>query len=277
MSSSMILFLGKAEIPCNMNTLSKSELAELLHSKYEQFNAANFIEDDPISIPHQFTQKEDIEISGFLSAIIAWGRRAMIIRNARCLMEMMDWAPYSYVMQANEEELARTASFVHRTFNGMDCRAMILALRKVYREHGGLEGIFTQGISLADADVFPAIVYARSALSSNPDFPQRTHKHLANPAKGSSAKRINMYLRWMVRDDGRGVDFGLWKGIKTRQLICPLDVHTGNVGRKLGLLTRKQNDWKAAKELTENLKQFCSEDPVKYDYSLFGLGVIDGF
>lgn len=257
--------------------INPQELRALLNEKYEEFNRPEFIENDPISIPHEYSRKEDIEISAFLSATIAWGRRSMIIRNARRLMELMDHAPLDFVMGANEEELLPLSSFVHRTFQGEDCRAFILGIREVYQHHGGLESIFTNAISRKDENVFSAIVSARNLLSQRPDFPSRTHKHLANPAKGSSAKRINMFLRWMVRDDRRGVDFGLWKGIEKRQLICPLDVHTGNVGRKLGLLERKQNDWKAAAELTNNLASFCAEDPVKYDFSLFGLGVIDGF
>ena len=260
-----------------MMKLSFNDLKELLDTKYEEFNQPGFIENDPISIPHEFSRKEDIEISAFLSAIIAWGRRDIIIRNAKRLMEMMDWEPFQFIMRSTQRDRVSISSFVHRTFNGQDCEAIILGLRDIYANHGGLEGIFSSNLSNSDENVFSAIVSARQKLSSASDFPQRTHKHLANPAKGSSAKRINMFLRWMVRDDGRGVDFGLWKGIQKRQLICPLDVHTGNVGRKLQLLTRKQNDWKAAVELTQNLSRFCAEDPVKYDFSLFGLEVIDGF
>lgn len=190
-------------------------------------------------------------------------------------MERMDAAPYAFVTGASEAELKRLDSFVHRTFNGIDCRAMVLALRRVYREAGGLEAIFSQGVAASDTDVKNGIISARTALLAYADFPPRTHKHLANPAKGSSAKRINMFLRWMVRRDGRGVDFGLWSGIRADQLICPLDVHTGNVGRILGLITRKQNDWKTALALTEALRTFCPEDPVRYDYSLFGLGIYE--
>ncbi|MEO1451166.1 MAG: TIGR02757 family protein [Bacteroidota bacterium] len=257
--------------------MDQKTLKDLLDRKYDQFNTGDFIREDPVSIPHQFQQKEDIEISGFLTALIAWGRRNMIIRHARELMERMDQAPFDFVMQADQAELTRVDDFVHRTFNGLDCRALILSLRRVYTEAGGLEDIFTSGLRPGDTDVMHAIIHAREALLAGPNFPQRTHKHVANPAKGSSAKRINMFLRWMVRNDGRGVDFGIWEGIRADQLICPLDVHTGNVGRKLGLLTRKQNDWKAALALTESLRVFCPEDPVRYDYSLFGLGIYEGF
>lgn len=231
------------------------------------------MEDDPVQIPHMYSQKEDIEISGLFSAVIAWGQRVTIIKNATALMARMDHAPYEYVMHANEAELRRLEGFVHRTFNSIDARAIVLGLRKVYQEDGGLEQIFVEGLKTGDDSVFHAIVHARNMLSSREDFPKRTHKHLANPAKGSSAKRLNMFLRWMVRDDKQGVDFGIWKKIPASLLVCPLDVHTGNVARKIGLLQRKQNDWKAASELTQNLKMYCPEDPVKYDFALFGLGV----
>ncbi len=247
-------------------------LQGLLDEAYDRYNQPDFIEEDPISIPHQFRQKEDIEISGFLTALIAWGRRVMIMRNAQSLVERMDLAPYEFVMQASEEELARLDGFVHRTFNAIDAHALVLALRRVYQEEGGLEAIFANGLTETSENVYSALTSARTQLLASADFPKRSQKHVANPATGSSAKRINMYLRWMVRKDKRGVDFGIWKGIGMHQLICPLDVHTGNVGRKLGLLTRKQNDWKAALELTNALRAFCPEDPVKYDFSLFGLG-----
>lgn len=256
-----------------MTALSKTELFDLLEDSHERFNRADFIQDDPVGIPHRFERKEDIEISGFLSALIAWGRREMIIRSANSLMERMDHAPFEFVMNANDDELTRMDGFVHRTFNQEDAKTLLKSLKVAYLEHGGLERIFSAGITASSTSVKDAILHAREVLTSVPDFLPRTGKHLANPARGSSAKRLNMYLRWMVRDDNRGVDFGIWKEIPASLLICPLDVHTGNVGRELGLLSRKQNDWKAALELTENLRKFCPEDPVKYDFSLFGLGV----
>lgn len=249
------------------------EIKSLLDQKFHQYNKAFFIEDDPISIPHSYTEKEDKEISGFLTALIAWGRRNMIMKNARSLMARMDERPYDFVLHASKEELGRLSGFVHRTFNELDAKSLVLALREAYRDHGGLEQIFSKGIKSSDQTVFGGIMNARQVLSSVEGFPPRTHKHLANPSKGSSAKRINMYLRWMVRDDKQGVDFGLWKGISPAQLICPLDVHTGNVARKLGILQRKQNDWRAAEELTGMLRTLCPEDPVRYDFALFGLGV----
>lgn len=250
-----------------------ASLQALLEQTHDRYNRPDFIPDDPVQIPHQYSHKEDIEISGFLTALIAWGRRDIIIRNAQALLARMDDAPYEFVAHATEGELARLDDFVHRTFNGRDARALVLSLRLAYGEHGGLEGVFTAGLRPEHAQVGAAIVHARERLSRHPDFPARTHKHLANPAAGSSAKRINMFLRWMVRRDRRGVDFGLWAGIRMDQLICPLDVHTGTVARKLGLLQRKQNDWKAAEALTDTLRAYCPEDPVKYDFSLFGLGV----
>ncbi|MEL6847951.1 MAG: TIGR02757 family protein [Bacteroidota bacterium] len=257
--------------------MSLDELREFLLLKHDQFNQADFIPDDPVSIPHRFDKKEDIEIAGFFSALIAWGRRNMIIRNANRLMEIMEQQPFQYVMEASENELSRLEAFVHRTFNGQDARGLVLSLRRVYAEHGGLEGIFSQGVKAQDGDVKGGILHAREKLLASPEILPRTHKHVANPAKGSSAKRINMFLRWMVRKDKRGVDFGLWEGIGMHQLICPLDVHTGNVARKLGILDRKQNDWKAAAALTETLRRLDADDPVKFDFSLFGLGVVDGF
>jgi uncharacterized protein (TIGR02757 family) len=253
--------------------VSTEDLKALLDQSHSQYNQPSFISEDPISIPHQFSDKEDIEIAGFLTALIAWGRRPLIIRSAERMMDCMDRSPAAFVRGASDGELARLDDFVHRTFNGIDARALVLALRRVYQEAGGLEGAFCEGVKKGDSDVYGGILHARAALTAAPDFPQRTHKHLANPAKGSSAKRINMFLRWMVRRDHQGVDFGLWKGISPHQLLCPLDVHTGNVARSLGLLQRKQNDWKAVIELTEKLRAFCPEDPVKYDFSLFGLGV----
>ncbi|MEL6252788.1 MAG: TIGR02757 family protein [Bacteroidota bacterium] len=258
-----------------MSLIAPEDLKSFLDQQYERYNTPDFITEDPISIPHQFCKKEDIEISGFFSALIAWGRRDIIIRNARKLMERMEWAPFDFVSNAEEEELDALADYVHRTFNGEDLKALILGIRRVYQEEGGLEGIFSKGIQVQDIDIGNAIIYARSRLSASDTFPKRTHKHLANPSKGSSAKRISMYLRWMVRKDDRGVDFGIWDSIRMDQLICPLDVHTGTIARKLGILQRKQNDWKAALELTKALKAFDPHDPVKYDYSLFGLGAYD--
>ena len=253
--------------------MTRETLFDLLEESHDRYNRPDFIEDDPVKIPHGFSRKEDIEIAGFLTALIAWGRRDLIIRSAESLMERMDRAPYDFVVHASDEDLDRLRGFVHRTMNEDDIRGLVLALRQLYRDHDGLEGAFAKGLDTASDSVEPAILHARSLLTNSPTLLPRTEKHLANPAKGSSAKRINMFLRWMVRQDRRGVDFGIWTSIPASHLICPLDVHTGTVGRQLGLLTRKQNDWKAAAELTAALRSFCPEDPVKYDFSLFGLGV----
>ena len=253
----------------------KEELKRLLDEKFAQYNTPAFIEEDPVSIPHQFHKKEDIEIAGFLTALIAWGRRNMIIRNAERLIGLMEGEPYRFVMEFEEGDLQPFGEFVHRTFNGLDCQALLRSLQQVYRQHGGLEGIFSKGVKAEDTDVYGGILSARETLLSHESLLPRTHKHVANPASGSSAKRINMFLRWMVRKDAGGVDFGLWDHISPHQLICPLDVHTGNVARRLGLLIRKQNDWKAALALTDALRAFDPQDPVKYDFALFGMGVYD--
>ncbi len=248
-------------------------LFDLLERAHDQFNRPDFIDNDPILIPHLFSRKEDIEIAGFLTALLAWGRRDIIIRSAKDFLARMDMAPYDFVTQASHEEMARLDSIVHRTFQGPDAKSLVLGLREAYLQHGGLEGLFSRGIHPSHTDVEVAIIHARTRLTAAEGFAPRSEKHLANPAKGSSAKRINMFLRWMVRKDRRGVDFGLWTQISPAQLVCPLDIHTETVGKALGLLSRSQRDWKAARELTDSLRRFCPEDPVKYDFSLFGLGV----
>jgi uncharacterized protein (TIGR02757 family) len=251
-----------------------NELRAFLDEKVDLYNRPDFIESDPIQIPHQFTSKEDIEISGFLASVIAWGNRKMIIKNAQKMMELMGNTPYDFVMSHTENDLELLESFVHRTFNGQDFIGFIKGLQHIYTNYNGLEAVFTkhtENNSTQNAIVaFKTIFFESSHL-------QRTEKHLPNPSIGSAAKRINMFLRWMVRNDNRNVDFGLWKSIPTSALSCPLDVHSGNVARKLGLLTRKQNDAKALTELDTNLRQLDPNDPVKYDFALFGLGVFEGF
>jgi uncharacterized protein (TIGR02757 family) len=250
-----------------------SEIKELLDEKADQYNRLDFIETDPIQIPHLFTRKKDAEIAGFLTATIAWGQRVTIIHNAKRLLDIMDGAPYDFIIDATTLDLDRLDRFVHRTFNGVDAKTFVLSLRHLYRNHGGLEGAFTEGFQKGSAA--DAIVYVRN-LFFTPDHPQRTEKHFSNPHKGSSAKRLNMYLRWMVRSDEREVDLGLWKSISPSLLDLPLDVHTGNVSRSLGLLKRKQNDYKSVAEIMKRLRKFNPEDPVIYDYALFGLGVFEG-
>lgn len=248
--------------------MTKTELKEFLDHKYASFNNHAFIDEDPILIPHRFTKKEDIEISGFLAATIAWGQRKTIINNAKSLMERMDHEPHRYILEASEKEMRSLDGFVHRTFNDIDLRHFVISLRRIYQDKG-LEALFENGV-LAGMQALQSYFFPGN-------HPVRTQKHVANPQKGSSAKRINMFLRWMVRKDQRGVDFGLWESVSPSQLFLPLDVHTGNVARQLKLLSRKQNDWKAVEEVTKALRKFDPEDPIKYDFALFGLGVYEKF
>jgi uncharacterized protein (TIGR02757 family) len=254
--------------------LEYSELRDFLNEKVRQYNRPDFIELDPIQIPHQYKLKEDIEIAGFLAAVIAWGKRASIILSAQKIMKLMGHSPYEFVMEHREEHLERMAGFVHRTFNSEDLIYFIRALRHIYLNRDGLEGIF-QSYQTEDS-LQPAIHLLKQEFFSL-DHPARTRKHLPDPGKGSAAKRINMFLRWMVRKDGMGVDFGLWKNIVPAILSCPLDVHTGNVARKLGLIKRPQNDARAVEELDAVLRGFDAEDPVKFDFALFGLGISEKF
>ena len=248
-------------------------IRSLLESKFHEYNTPGFIHGDPVSIPHNYTAKQDIEISGFLSATLSWGTRQSIVNSASRLMELMDSSPADFLINAREIAYRRFLNFVHRTFKGDDCLFFLQALKTVYLEHGGMEAVFAQGYR-KEEKISGAIAEFRSAMLKTPHL-ARSEKHLADPAKGSAAKRINMFLRWMVRKDDKGVDFGIWKNIRQADLMCPLDVHTGRVARKLGLLSRNQDDWKAVEELTENLRKFDRDDPVKYDYALFGLGVFE--
>jgi uncharacterized protein (TIGR02757 family) len=254
--------------------MNKKELKEFLDNKVIQYNNPKFIESDPIQIPHQFSIKEDIEITAFLTATIAWGKRQMIIKNSNKMLEIMDNSPYDYVMNHSETDLEKTAPFVHRTFNGDDFSFFVKSLQNIYLHHNGLEGVFNQ--FTVDENNKRVIHNFKKVFFEVP-HQQRTMKHVSDPMKGSASKRINMFLRWMVRRDNTGVDFGLWKDIPMSKLSCPLDVHSGNVARKLGLLTRKQNDWRALEELDTNLRKLDANDPTKYDFALFGLGVFEKF
>ncbi len=247
------------------------DLHAFLDKQCEHFNRPEFIESDPVSIPHLFSGKEDIEISGFLTATISWGQRGSIVRNARRLVSLMDDSPYSFIMRASPADLRKIQGFVHRTFNSDDLLFFIEALRNIYSEHGGLEAVFTEGFRLGNSSAYHAINHFRKIFLGTEHL-KRSEKHIAYPGGGSSAKRINMFLRWLVRRDAHGVDFGLWKKISPASLCCPLDVHSGTTARKLGLLIRKQNDWKSVEELTGNLRILDPKDPVKYDFALFGLG-----
>lgn len=256
--------------------IRQADLKSFLDEKVELYNTVAFIEKDPISIPHLFSKKEDIEIAGFLAATIAWGQRATIVKNALRLIRNMDHAPYDFVMNFKESDLSVFRTFVHRTFNGDDCKYFLWTLKNMYQKYGTLESAFCNGFDAESPDTKTAILLFRERFFELDHLP-RTQKHVANPQRKSAAKRINMFLRWMVRKDEQGVDFGIWKKIKPSQLICPLDVHSGTVARKMGLLTRNVNDWQAAKELSEALKRMDDEDPVKYDFALFGLGIYHGF
>jgi uncharacterized protein (TIGR02757 family) len=250
------------------------EIKQLLEEKYRQYNKVSFIEKDPVSIPHLFTQKENIEIAGFLSATIAWGQRSTIISNARRLMKLLHDDPYQFILNIEDEDLRMLASFCHRTFNGADLICFLRALSHIYKKHGGLEAVFIRGYE-KERNIKAALIYFRKIfleLKHN----MRTEKHIANTETGASAKRLNMFLRWMVRKDQAGIDFGLWNKISPADLYIPLDIHTGNVARSLGILSRGQNDWKAVEELTHILKSFDPDDPVKYDFALFGMGIFEG-
>ena len=250
--------------------LSNAELKEILDEKVELYNRPGFIEPDPISIPHRYILKEDIEISGFLAAAIAWGNRKMILRNAGRMMELLDDSPFDFVMNASEEEFQRMEGFVHRTFNSHDLVYFLKALRHIYSNRGGLETIFEE--NKTEDSLQPAIHRLNTIFFELPHS-KRTVRQISDPDKGSAAKKINMFLRWMVRKDNKGVDFGIWKSISPSILSCPLDIHSGNVARSFGILTRKQNDAKAVAELDAFLRDLDRDDPVKYDFALFGIGV----
>lgn len=250
------------------------DVKPLLDFKADLYNRQEFIPDDPISIPHGFSRKEDIEIAGFLTAVIAWGVRKTIIANARTLMQLMDKSPYEFTMNASAQDKKALVKFVHRTFNGSDCQYFIESLRNIYHCHGGLERVFAGGSPVNATDVKKGLVRLKNMFFELPHLSRAT-KHLPDPAGGSAAKRMNMYLRWMVRKDDRGVDFGIWETVGMERLYCPLDVHSGYVARKLGLLTRKANDWRAVEELTGQLRLFSPADPVRYDFALFGMGMME--
>lgn len=252
-------------------------IKDFLDEKVIQYNQPGFITLDPISIPHRFSKKQDIEISGFFAAILAWGQRKTIINKCLELFTLMDNAPHDFLLHHQEEDLKSLLKFKHRTFNEVDTLYFIHFLSWYYRKHESLEDAFLIG-QTGQADSMESILtHFHEYFFSLPDAPSRTKKHIATPARKAACKRINMYLRWMVRDDDKGVDFGLWKRIKPAQLICPCDLHVDRVGRKLGLITRKQTDWQTALELTERLREFDPVDPVKYDFALFGLGVDEKF
>ncbi|WP_044210744.1 TIGR02757 family protein [Flammeovirga sp. OC4] len=246
---------------------------ELLENSYKKYNQPNFIPDDPICIPHSFSKKEDIEIMGFWAAVLAWGQRKTIINKCKELVSLMDNAPHDFIINHTESDLKPFLNFKHRTFNDVDTLYFLSFFQKHYQKYNSLEDAFLIGYSEKDENVGNSLIAFHNYFFEDEDAPQRTRKHIATPARKSACKRINMFLRWMVRKDNQGVDFGIWNTIQPSQLICPLDVHVERVSRKLKLLTRKQSDWNAAVELTENLKKIDQNDPVKYDFALFGLGL----
>lgn len=250
---------------------TKKELKSFLDAQVELFEKPEFFEADPLGIPHRFSKKEDIEISGFLAATIAWGNRKSIINSANRMCLLMDNAPHDFILNHTEEDYKKLEGFVHRTYNSVDLQYFFFALQRLYNEQNGLEGIFTDGFSFHGNAAGAISEFKKQFFQF--EHLKRTQKHVSDPMKGSSAKRLNMYLRWMVRPADKGVDFGLWKNIPLNKLMIPLDVHTGNIGRRLGLLVRTQNDWRAVEELMAALRKFDSEDPAKYDFALFGLGV----
>lgn len=254
--------------------LKREDLKEFLDEKVELYNRPSFIEADPISIPHRFTKKQDIEIAGFLAATIAWGNRKMILRNANRMMELLDFSPYEFIMNSTDDEMEMIGNFAHRTFNSTDLVFFLKSLQNIYRHQSGLENIFN---TYKTATSIQPAIHEFHRLFFDLPHAKRTEKHVSDPFKGSAAKKLNMYLRWMIRKDSRGVDFGIWNSISPSILSCPLDVHSGNVARKLGLLKRKQNDAGAVAELDAVLRSFDENDPVKYDFALFGLGVNERF
>lgn len=254
--------------------MNAEDLKFFLDEKVELYNNPNFIESDPIQIPHLFSLKEDIEIAGFLSATIAWGNRKMIIKNSHRMIQLMGNSPYDFVMSHQDYQLDELQHFVHRTFNGQDFISFIKGLQHIYKNHDGLENVFHKH---QDETSMQKSIHEFKKLFFEIDHQYRTQKHISDPLNNSAAKRINMFLRWMVRQDNKGVDLGIWKNISPSLLSCPLDVHSGNVARKLGLLTRKQNDGKALSELDAKLRELDYNDPVKYDFALFGLGVFENF
>jgi uncharacterized protein (TIGR02757 family) len=251
-----------------------TELKDFLEEKVFQYNTINFIEADPVSVPHRYHLKEDIEIAGFLAATISWGNRVQIVKNAHRLLDLFGESPYDFIMHYKTSHLKRFNGFVYRTFNENDLIFFLKALRHIYSKHYGIEAVF-KNYTTKDSTQ-PAIHFFRNHfLELKHDL--HVEKHIADPLKGSAAKRINMFLRWMVRKDNKGVDFGLWQSIPPSTLSCPLDYHSGNIARKLGLLSRNQNDAKAVTELDNNLRLLDKDDPVKYDFALFGLGIFDAF
>jgi len=255
--------------------IKSDEIKDFLEFKFHQYNTSQFIAEDPICIPHQFSKKQDIEIAAFFAAILGWGKRTTIIQSANHLLELMDNAPFDFIMNYESKDLKAFEYFKHRTFNGFDCVVFLNSLQVIYHLYNSLDDCFAD-LKHEHKDL-PEILSNFKLLFFKNQFDIRSTKHIADPLKGSAAKRLNMFLRWMVRKDNSGVDFGIWNSLDPSDLFCPLDAHTSRVSRKLGLLARKQNDWKAVVELTQKLREFDPSDPIKYDFALFGLGIYEDF
>jgi len=261
-------------MPESGGVIGRQDLHDLLEAKYRQYNHPGFILTDPIQVPHAYSRKEDIEIAAFLTSLITWGQRGTIINNARRMLSWMGDSPWEYLVNTPEDELMCPPGVVHRTFQSIDYGFVIRFLQDIYLHEGGLEALFLSGY--AEGGIRNALIRVRQRLVLQHPL-SRTLKHFPDVTRGSAAKRMNLFLMWMVRRDGRGVHFGLWEGISPSHLIIPLDTHVGRVARLLGLLKRRQNDWDAAVELTDRLAEFDPYDPVRFDFSLFGLGIFDKF
>lgn len=255
------------------NSSNQIDLKDFLDDCVERYNKPDFIKNDPIQIPHRFSKLQDIEIMGFWTSMIAWGQRKSIINSALRLIELMDNAPHDFIINHEEKDRARFESFKHRTFQAIDTLYFLVFFQDYYKNHNSLETAFAQHLSPNDKHIEKALVGFHHLFFDLAFAPQRTRKHIATPERKSTCKRLNMFLRWMVRNDGKGVDFGLWEAIKPAQLLMPLDVHVERYARQFGLIQREQTDWQTVLELTDNLRNFDAHDPVKYDFALFGLGV----
>jgi len=253
----------------------KNDIKKYLSQKVDLYNQPSFIKDDPISIPHSFTKKQDIEIAGFFAAIFSWGNRTTIINKSKELMQLMDNDPHAFCLYHSDKELKNLLHFKHRTFNATDLLYFIAFFKMHFSKHDSLENAFAQWMHKKDITVENGLKGFYNYFFSLPDIPDRTRKHIASPEKNSSCKRLNMYLRWMVRNDDKGVDFGIWKNISPAQLICPVDVHVARIAKKLDLMKRQPVDWQTALELTAYLRTLDKADPVKYDFALFGTGVME--
>lgn len=261
---------------CGMSGMPRN-LGDFFNRKVLEYNRPDFIKSDPICIPHQFTKKQDIEIAGLFAAVFAWGNRTIIINKSRELLSIMDNAPYDFILNHTDHDLRRLEAFKHRTFNATDLLYFVSFLQHHYTANKSLESAFTQWMSPGEETIEQALTGFHHYFFSLEHVPGRTRKHIASPHKNSSCKRLNMYLRWMVRRDDKGVDFGIWKKISPAQLVCPIDLHVARVAKKFNLLDRKQMDWQAAIDLTTHLRKLDKTDPAKYDFALFGLGVIEKF